>query len=196
MRRISALEAGGAAGAASGPEQDTARPRRPTIPSVSPPPHRILGDMPTTTAPTWAARTTEQIQNCLAALDGGLSAPSRYQAAAMALDWALSDDGYLPISGTLGPATEHNARVQYHAALFVAVNDRAPTRAEWAALDNPAPPRVTMGDTAEWGWGVWRALGWLLGEHDQPPPPRNGDTRPWHVLPPEARAEVHAAARR
>lgn len=140
------------------------------------------------TVPDWGIRTPSAVRDELGAIARArLSGQPRHEAMLVALSWALYD-GRAPISGVPLPATQHNTRVECDAALFVAHRGFAPRAEQWTALGHPNPPRVAAGDTAEWGYGVWRVLAWLLGDIDAVPPTE--DTSRWPRLPEAQRLEV------
>lgn len=161
-------------------------------PSVLSPLARILAGMGTTTIPDWVTRTSGDVAEQFAAIGRARSAGrERYEAMLAALDWALYGGG-APISGTSWPSTGGSARVECDAALFVAHCGHAPSAAQWQSLGNQHPPRYTAGDTAEWGYGVYRVLSWLLG--DTPAVPPTEDVSLWPGRLPEAQLlEVGAA---
>lgn len=154
--------------------------------------------MGTTTVPTWVGLrvTAADLTDQMGAI-GGMRATGqqRYVAMLEALSWAIAWSSRAPISGTPWLAKAGSVRVEADAALFVAHYHHAPNPNQWDWLGHPNPPLFTPGDTAEWGYGVWRVLGWLLGDLDTPPPV--DDVTRWPtLLPAPEQSEVAAAARR
>lgn len=109
-----------------------------------------------------------------------------------ALTWALYGGG-APISGLHKASTEDVARIESDAALLVAARGRGLRAEEWQQLGYDEAPRYTVGDTAEYAYGVWRVFAWLLGDIQAAPPVE--DTSRWPRLPPAVRAEVEHAIR-
>jgi hypothetical protein len=148
--------------------------------------------MATVTVPAWVTRSAGDVAEQFDAIGLARSAGrERHEAMLAAMSWALYGGGG-PISGGTWPSTEASACAEADAALFVAYCGRAPRAEQWTALGHPNPPRVAAGDTAEWGYGAWRVLAWLLG--DTPAAPPTEDTARWPGRLPEAqRLEVGSA---
>jgi len=145
------------------------------------------------TVPDWGIRTPSAVRDELAAIARArLFGQARHEAMLVAVSWALYD-GRAPISGVELAATEHNTRVESDAALFVAHCGHAPRAEQWAALGHVNPPRVAAGDTAEWGYGVWRVLAWLLAATTAVPPTEDTSRWPGGRLPDAQRLEVGSA---
>jgi hypothetical protein len=143
------------------------------------------------TVPDWGVRTPSAVSDELGAIAvARLAGQPRHEAMLTAMSWALYE-GRAPISGVDLPATEHNTRVECDGALFVAHCGHAPRAEQWTSLGHPNPPRVAAGDTAEWGYGVWRVLAWLLGDCAAVPPTE--DTSRWPRLPQAQRQEIGSA---
>lgn len=94
----------------------------------------------------------------------------RHQAAVAVFDWALHEAPAPARSGGASPPAE-----------LAAARDLA---------------ELAPGEPAEWGYGAWRALAWLLGTRTDAPvqlwegPPGR---RPWEVLPASAHDELATA---
>jgi hypothetical protein len=148
----------------------------------------------------WVAPALVQVHiwEGLAARVRGAGKQPRHEAMLMTFEWVLHG-GVTPIGGLQCPADDMSVRNERWAALLVATYDRSLTADEWRTAGRDPAPRVTVGDTAEWGYGVWRILAWLLGERlDVPVDLADGHRRaqPWEVLPTVARAEIeHARAK-
>jgi len=108
-----------------------------------------------------------------------------------ALWWVLGA-GSCPISGLKFPSADTTARIECEAALYIASSGNVPTAVQWKWFGHDDPPRITVGDTQEWAYGVWRVLAWLLGDIDAAPPTEDVSRWPW--LPPAVKAEVRHAA--
>lgn len=151
--------------------------------------------MSTTDTLAWAVRTRSAVSDQATLIGSARVAAHRQRHEAMveALAWASGWSPGAPISGVRWPADAASVRVECDAALLVALYHHAPTPGQWAWLGHPNPPRIAPGDTAEWGYGVWRVLAWMLGDIDAPPPTE--DVTRWpSALPDRQQAEVASAA--
>ena len=150
------------------------------------------------TAPTWVHPdvTALAIADTMGRV-GQLRATTghpRYGAMVEAMSWAMGWSPAAPMSGVRWPAKAGSVRVESDAGLLVAHYHHAPTVGQWDWLGHPMVPVHAPGDTAEWGYGVWRVLGWLLGDVVAAPP--TDDVTRWpSALPGAEQTEVAAAAR-
>jgi hypothetical protein len=148
--------------------------------------------MAAVTVPDWVTRSAGDVAEQFDAIgQARFAGRERHEAMLAAMSWALYGGGG-PISGSTWPSYA-TARVEADAALFVAHRGHAPRAEQWTALGHPSPPRMSAGDTAEWGYGTWRVLAWLLGDTPAAPPTEDTARWPGGRLPDAQRLEVDSA---